>query len=101
MPCVTIDFLWILGQTCHYIVKWISALCTYLVKKGAQEISPSHLCVNEQTGKCSCVWLFTLSALGLGLLWGSEAQWFAQRARPEHADGLDMHNVICLLFQVP
>ncbi|MEQ2158840.1 hypothetical protein GOODEAATRI_016339 [Goodea atripinnis] len=43
----------------------------------------------------------TRLGLGLSLLWGSEAQWFAQRARPGHADGLNVHDVVCLLLQVP
>lgn len=44
---------------------------------------------------------FAFRGLGLGFLWGSEAQRFAQRARPRHADRLNMYDVVRLLLQVP
>lgn len=64
--------------------------------------------MTEKVFVCVCVCVsslcystFTLRGLSFGFLRRSEAQGFAQRARPRHADGLDMHNVVCLFLQVP
>lgn len=44
---------------------------------------------------------FALRGLGLGFLRRAEAQGFARRARPGHADGLHVDDIVRLFLQVP
>lgn len=105
--CVPIDFYWSLDKISQDIVKRLSPLCTHCLEKDREMskvfFSRSVDTVGDRAKVCVCVlyFTFTLRGLSLGLLRCSEAQGFAQRARPRHADGLDMHNVVCLLLQVP
>lgn len=113
--CVSIDFYWSLDKISQDIVKRPSPLCTQCLEKDRNRVrqcAHPH-CECGCAGRLSRCWslrvsvlslsrsTFTLRGLSLGLLGRSEAQRFAQWARPRHADGLDMHNVVCLLLQVP
>lgn len=108
--CVSIDFYWSLDKISQDIVKRPSPLGTHCLGKDRNRVrnvqSVRMCCVTVRICVCVCVsslchFTFTLGGLSLGLLRRSEAQGFAQRARPRHADGLDMHNVVGLFLQVP
>lgn len=79
-------------------------LCLCGKKNSPSEIRLSLLkgrCVQRQHVHLCVCFTFTLRGLSLGLLRGSEEYRLAQRACPRHADELDVHNVVCLLLQVP
>lgn len=118
--CVSIDFYWSLDKNQSGYCQKAKFPPHSLSRKGQEHreeiCSSGPECVDmldDCAGLCCvcvracvcvlplCYSTFTLRGLSLGLLWRSKAQWFAQRARPRHADGLDMHNVVGLFFQVP